>query len=257
MAKRMLPYNQAQHIWEGLIRDGKEIRLELELDIHKKLLSIIHVGHFYYYIFDLQNTTIPFVSESIMDVLGYTPKQFTAEFFFTQVIHPDDVPFFVNFENKVVEFFNTLTLDTIFNYKVQYDFRVRRSTGDYIRVLHQIITLETTETGGVNKTLGIHTDITELKPEGTPSLSIIGMNGEPSYLNIEVEKVFVPTKSLLSEREKEVLFHLIHGKHSNEIAEILGLSKHTVLNHRRNILAKTETNSTADLIVKTIREGWV
>jgi DNA-binding CsgD family transcriptional regulator len=89
----------------------------------------------------------------------------------------------------------------------------------------------------VNKTLGLHTDISDIKSEGTPSLSIIGMDGEPSYLNIEVEEVFVPTKSLLSGREKEVLFHIIHGKQSTEIARILSVSKHTILNHRRNILS--------------------
>jgi DNA-binding CsgD family transcriptional regulator len=257
MAKTILPYIQAQHIWEGMIRDGKEIRQELELEIHKRMLNVIQIGRFYYYIFDIANMTLPFVSESITDLLGYTPVEFTPGFFFTHVIHPDDVAYYVNFENKVAEFFKTLTVDNIFNYKVQYDFRVRKTNGEFIRVLQQVVTIETTPEGGVNKTLGIHTDISEMKTEGNPSLSIIGMDGEPSYLNIEVEKVFVPTKSLLSEREKEVLFHIIHGKHSNEIAEILGLSKHTVLNHRRNILAKTETSSTANLIVKTIQEGWI
>ena len=257
MAIPLLPFKQAKNIWEGVIRNGKEIKLELELDIHKRLLNIIHVGRFYYYIFDIQNMTLPFVSESITDILGYTPEEFTPEFFFTQVIHADDAQYYVNFENKVAEFFRVLTVDTIFKYKVQYDFRVRKKTGEYIRVMQQVVTLETTETGGINKSLGIHTDISEIKSEGTPSLSIIGMEGEPSYLNIEVEKVFVPTKSLLSDREKEVLFHIIHGKHNAEIAEMLSLSKHTVLNHRRNILAKTATSSTADLIVKTIREGWV
>ena len=257
MAKTVLPYIQAQHIWEGAIRDGKEIRLELELEIHKRMLNIIQIGRFYYYIFDVPNMTLSFVSESITDILGYTPAEFTPTFLITHVMHPDDVAYFVNFENKVSEFFKTLTVDKIFNYKVQYDFRVRKTTGEYIRVLQQVVTIETTPEGGVNKTLGIHTDITDIKTEGIPSLSIIGMNGEPSYLNIEVDKVFVPTKSLLSDREKEILFHVIHGKHSNEIAEILDLSIHTVLNHRRKILAKTETNSTADLIVKTIQEGWV
>ena len=189
--------------------------------------------------------------------MGYTLEEFTLGFFFSNVIHPDDAQFYVNFENKVVEFFNTLTVENIFKYKVQYEFRVRKKTGEYIRVLQQVVTLETTETGGVNKSLGIHTDISDIKSEGIPSLSIIGMDGEPSFLNIEVEKVFVPTKSLLSDREKEILFQIIHGKHSNEIAEILGLSKHTVLNHRRKIMDKTRTSSTADLIVKTINEGWV
>src|ERR1035437_7886744 len=186
MAKTILPYIQAQHIWEGVIRDGKEIRLELELDIHKRMLNIIQIGRFYYYIFDIPNMTLSFVSESITDLLGYTPTEFTPDFFFTHVIHPDDVQYYVNFENKVAEFFNTLTVDNIFNYKVQYEFRVRKKTGEYIRVLQQVVTLETTETGGINKSFGIHTDISELKSEGTPSLSIIGMEGEPSYLNIVV-----------------------------------------------------------------------
>jgi len=256
MAKKVIPFDQARHIWEDVIRDGTEIILELDLEIHKRMLNIIQIGPFYYWIFDLQISKFTFVSENIRNVLGYNPEEFTSEFFINH-IHPDDLPYFVNFENKAAEFFNMLTIDNIFKYKVQYDLRVQKTSGEYIRVLQQTVTLETTETGGVNKSLGIHTDISDIKPEGTPSLSIIGMDGEPSYLNIEVEKVFVPTKSLLSEREKGILFHVIHGKHSNEIAEILGLSKHTVLNHRRNILAKTETNSTADLIVKTIQEGWV
>jgi DNA-binding CsgD family transcriptional regulator len=257
MAKSVVPFEQAQKVWQAVTRDGKEINLELELELHKKLLNIIHVGQFYYYIFDIPLSALTFVSASVTEVLGYSLEEFTLGFFFSNVIHPADVQYYINFENKVVEFFNKLTVENIFKYKVQYDFRVKKSNGEYIRVLQQVVTLQTTEDGGVNKSFGIHTDISHLKTDGIPSLSIIGMDGEPSYLNIEVEKVFVPTKSLLSEREKEVLFHIIHGKHSDEIANILKLSKHTVLNHRRKILAKTETSSTAELIAKTIKEGWV
>ena len=256
MAKKVLPIDQVQQIWERDIRIGKEINLELDLKTYKKIINIIHVGEFYYWILDIPSAEITMTSPNVIDVLGYTPEEFTMSLFF-QIIHPDDVSYFINFENKVAEFFFSLDIVRIFKYKVRSDFRLRKKNGDYIRILHQVITLQTTENGGITKSFGIHTDITELKPEGTPSLSIIGMDGEPSYLNIEVEKVFVPTKSLLSDREKEVLFHLIHGRNSAEIAEILSLSKHTVLNHRRNILAKTKTTNTAELIVKTIQEGWV
>jgi len=256
MAKNRAPLDQVQQIWERDIRIGKEINLELDLDIYKKIINIIHVGEYYYWILDIPSAEITFTSPNVTNVLGCAPEEFTTSLFF-QSIHPDDVTYFLNFESKVAEFFFSLDTVRIFKYKVRSDFRIRKKNGDYIRILHQVITIQTTENGGITKSFGIHTDITELKPEGEPSLSIIGMDGEPSYLNIEVEKVFVPTKSLLSDREKEVLFHIIHGKHSAEIAEMLGLSKHTVLNHRRNILAKTKTNSTADLIVKTIKEGWV
>jgi DNA-binding CsgD family transcriptional regulator len=256
MAKKLLPFTQVQQIWERDIRVGKEINLELDLETYKKIINILHVGAFYYWVLDVPSAEITFISPNIINVLGYTPEEFTTSMFF-QSIHPDDVTYFLNFENKISEFFFSLDPVRIFKYKVRSDFRIRKKSGDYIRILHQVITLQTTENAGITKSFGIHTDISELKLDGTPSLSIIGMDGEPSYLNIEVEKIFKPTKSLLTEREKEVLSHIINGKNSGEIAQLLGLSKHTILNHRHNILAKTETANTTELIIKTIKEGWI
>ena len=256
MSETLLPITQAQRTWQAAIKAGKEINMNFDLETYRKLLNIVSVGPFYYYIFDLQSSSILFVSQGITEVLGYTPEQFTPEFFF-QIIHPDDVQSFINFGKKTIEFFNTLTSETIFRYKVRIDFRLQKSNGDYIRVLQQIVTMQTTETGGLNRTLGIHTDISHIKREGNSVLSFVGMDGEPSYLNVELSSELSPTSELLTRREKEILYYIIHGRHSNEIAEILFLSKHTVLNHRRNIMAKTETSTAAELIAKTIQEGWV
>ena len=256
MSKKILPYKQIQKVWENIIKDGKEIDLELEIEIHKRLINLIHVGQFYYFILEVPISTFVFVSENIKEILGYTSEEFTLEFCI-QHMHPDDFHKVLNFEQKIGEFFNELTLDNIFKYKVRYDFRIKNSHGDYVRILHQVVTIQTTEDGGVNKTLGIHTDISHIKTEGIPTLSFIGMEGEPSYINVAVEDRFEPSKELLSKREKEILFHIVDGKHSAEIATILFLSIHTIQNHRRNILAKTNTASTAELIVKSINEGWV
>jgi len=256
MSETLLPIVQAQKAWQEAIKAGKEINMNIDLETYRKLLNIVSVGPFYYYIFDLEKAIIPFVSPSITEVLGYAPEQFTPEFFF-QIIHPDDATAFINFGKKSVEFFHSIAPEDIFGYKVRFDFRLRRSTGEYIRVLQQVVTLQTTETGGINKTLGIHTDISHIKTEGNPVLSFVGMEGRPSYLNVELTAALSPTIELLTRREKEVLYYIVHGRHSNEIAEILFLSKHTVLNHRRNIMAKTETSTTPELIAKTIQEGWV
>lgn len=256
MPETLLPITQAQRIWQAAIRTGKEIDLKVDLEVYRKLLNIVSVGPFYYYIFDLEKYEILYVNPGITEVLGYAPEQFTLEFFF-QIIHPDDVQSFINFGKKTIEFFNTLTTDTIFKYKVRIDFRLRKSNGDYIRILQQIVTLQTTEIGGVNRTLGIHTDISHIKTEGNSVLSFVGMEGEPSYLNVNLSTAFLPTAELLTKREKEVLYYIVHGKRTNEIADLLFLSKHTVMNHRRHILAKAGTSTTAELIVKTVKEGWV
>jgi DNA-binding NarL/FixJ family response regulator len=57
----------------------------------------------------------------------------------------------------------------------------------------------------------------------------------------------------LSEREKEILPYLAEGKTSQEIAEILHLSKNTIDTHRRNILEKTGLKSTNELIRAYLR----
>ena len=52
----------------------------------------------------------------------------------------------------------------------------------------------------------------------------------------------------LSDREFEVLRHLVGGKSPTEIAEQLHLSVKTVSTHKTRILDKLELRSTADLV---------
>ena len=54
--------------------------------------------------------------------------------------------------------------------------------------------------------------------------------------------------NMLSARESEVLKHVLEGKSSSEIADILFISINTVHTHRRNILKKTGAGSIIDLL---------
>jgi DNA-binding NarL/FixJ family response regulator len=53
----------------------------------------------------------------------------------------------------------------------------------------------------------------------------------------------------LSERETEVLFHLVNGLQNKEIADKLNISIHTVISHRKNISLKTGIKSQAGLVI--------
>jgi two-component system, NarL family, response regulator NreC len=61
----------------------------------------------------------------------------------------------------------------------------------------------------------------------------------------------------LSEREREVLRLIAHGRTSNEIAQTLVLSPHTVQTHRDHIMEKLNLHRKADLIRYAIRTGLV
>lgn len=253
-------YEEAKKIWrlisEGNAKDLTAEDYKLELELQKKLLSFFQVGDYYYYIFNVKNSSFDFMCPEVRSVLGYSADEVTVPMLIS-LIHPEDQPWFLSFENKVTEFFSGLTLEQIPNYKVRYDYRIRKKSGEYIRILQQVVTIQFDEDGHVLRTFGTHTDISHLKQEGNPVLSFIGLNGEPSYINIAVEKIRLPHHFLLSVREREVLFLIMQGYNSEEIGDRLYISKSTVQTHRKNMLRKTGCSSTPALISYAVKSGAV
>lgn len=64
-------------------------------------------------------------------------------------------------------------------------------------------------------------------------------------------------KSVLSEREIEILKYIVEGMNNKDISKKLFISEHTVLTHKRNIMRKLNVNSTPQLIVKSLQKGFV
>ena len=61
----------------------------------------------------------------------------------------------------------------------------------------------------------------------------------------------------LSSREIEVLTHIVKGLSNKEIADVLCLSTHTVISHRKNIIKKLNIHSTAGLTIYAIVHGII
>jgi PAS fold len=91
MDQLLSPYHQARNIWATVTKIGQELSKEVDLAVHKKLLDIVSVGPFYFYIFDFQKGALTFVSDSVKEVLGYEPQEFTSPLIFERM-HPDDLP---------------------------------------------------------------------------------------------------------------------------------------------------------------------
>ena len=249
--------NEAKIIFTRAANNSADQELQLEIEIHKALLNIFQVGDYYYYIFNLKSSEFEFLSPEIEKVLGYPAHTMNLELLMNS-IHPEDVGWVLSFETKIVSFFSTLSSDQILKYKTRYDYRVRKKDGEYIRILQQVVTIQfDAQTNGLLRTLGVHTDITYLKKEGKPVFSMIGLEGEPSYIDIDVDKIFTASQIVISDREKQILHLLIEGGSSKTIASALSISSHTVDQHRKNILRKTGSTNTAHLIKKSIQEGLI
>jgi DNA-binding NarL/FixJ family response regulator len=89
---------------------------------------------------------------------------------------------------------------------------------------------------------------------------------DKSYISIEILNNILkqPLKTSLgsfneelTEREAEILLYICKGFTNNEIADQLGLSKRTVDKHRENLLMKTQSKNTANLVIYAIKNGFL
>ena len=62
----------------------------------------------------------------------------------------------------------------------------------------------------------------------------------------------MPQTEELSDREKDVLIQVVKGLSNKEIADVLFISTHTVISHRKNIARKLNIHSTAGLTIYAI-----
>lgn len=251
------PFNlEFNKIFKWLGNESSPSLLKFELDLYKKLWNFFLIGDSYYFIINHHNLSFEFVSKEVEDVMGYLPSEFDIKFMNSK-LHPDDRSWFLAIGSGIVDFFTQLPVDKLMKYKVRYDVRFMKKNGEYARILYQGILLEHDDNGKFLRTLSVHSDITYLKQEGKPVLSFIGLDGEPSYVDVASNNIFIESKEEFTKREKQVLKLLIEGKLSKEISSILKISKQTVDTHRKNMLHKKNLNNTGELIGKAIRYGWI
>lgn len=252
------PITIANSIWKNFAGNASIEELQFDLEVHKKILNFFQVGDYYYYILTFLPTGVnfAFISKEAETLLGYPLGNYTIEFY-VGIVHPEDQPYVINNENAIGHFLNSLPIEKRTKYKIRYDCRVRKANGEYIRVLHQSTMLKHDGAGNPLMTLCVETDITHLKKEGKPVLSYIGLEGEPSFIDVDVEKVLEPSQELLTPREQEILTMIIEGRTIKEIAALLDIAEPTVNKHRENMLKKAGVKNAPELVGKAIRMGWI
>lgn len=250
---------RAWHNIPGFFAKRNVAQQRYELD--QFIATTFSSGPCYYYVLDFLNLEKPMlVSPSIETILGVDPEAATVQSLIERG-HPDDVPFAAKAEETALSILkHHIGMDQVKNYKISYSGRMRVADGSYRLFNHQAIILDTDEQFGVARTLGIHTDITHLTSASNYKLSLLNLFGGESYLNIDVMNnpdncIAVP--SLFTQREMEIVRLLADGKTSADIGRLLNISPHTVKNHRKNILKKSNCKTTGQLVSKSLSEGLV
>lgn len=223
------------------------------------MASIFCPGPFYYYVVDFFNMQIKYMCPTIKDVLGLNPETVTFDEILSRM-HPDDMDFVVRAEETILKYiYENIGGHNILKYKMSYCFRFKTADDTYQLFQHQAIVLSVDENGSFGKSLNIHTNINHITEYNSHKVTLMGIMGDNSFVQLDLKPTSPPTSSLsvFSKREKQIIRLIADGYKNKEIAEKLFISLHTVKNHRKSILEKAAVNSSSELIAKCITEGLI
>lgn len=238
--------------WENLLKKGMEVfsqETNINGDVNFMMNKPIDPFPSYYFIFNCESAEIDYISPELKNVLGYEAHEYSIRFLL-DYIHSDDHPIFIQHETKALEFCKQLSADLQTKYCVMHNFRLKTKAGHYIWIQQQSYACEVKD-GVLKKTMVIHSNINNFKSYHKHELHFIGLDGHPSYHNIQ--KSF----TLYTKREQEILRLMVQGLTSLAIAKKLQRSIHTIRNHRKTILEKSKCENVQELLVKAVRESWV
>ena len=234
---------------------------ELLLDIIDQIVNLFAAGSFYYFIVNFENITMDFVHDGTRDVLGIDPKDFSMENCFEKM-HPEDLASMNEKEELVFDFFfNKIPKEDFFSYKSVYIMRLQHTDGDFRTILHQSSVFNASDDGKIEQSLCVHTDITHLNIPINHNISFISAKKQ-SFHYAKISGIYTlldenstslrktAFKDIFSKREKEIIEILAQGKTFNEIAKELFISPHTINTHKKNILSKSGSKNTPELIAK-------
>lgn len=261
----MKPQIQLMHnVWDGLVTVTRRPTQLPSVNFDEIISSIFSSGPFYYYIIDFFDMSISNISSGFKEAHGLGPEKVKTINDILHLVHPDDMGFVAKAEEKVFGFIaNTIGNDKITRYKESYNFRFKTADGSYQLYNHQSLILTVDENNNFIKSLNIHTNISHITKKNNYKCSLIGLGGEPSYLNMDVYDNLggastgtVPENSF-SKREIEIIKLMSEGHNTRSVAEKLFITPDTVKTHRKNILRKSACKNSAELIARSMSEGWI
>lgn len=207
----------------------------------KEIFDTLAVGENFAFIVNHLSGAFEYVSPNTESILGYKSSEYSVELSI-KLIHPEDLDYVVAIQQQIYTINENIIPKDRVNYKFNYNFRMIDSKGKVKQIHVQHFFLEHNEDFLPINFFCLATDISQFKIGGIPTLSLFNLkNGLNNILNEKVEHI------ILTKKEKEIVSFLIKGYTSQNIAEALNISKHTVDTHRRNILKKNNCSNTTEL----------
>ena len=198
----------------------------------------------FFHVADLILMQITWASKRSAQMIGINPEELNA-FHFFEATHPDDIEKHTFGRSKMMNLANDLYRAKKGDAYLSINLRIRNSYGKYEDLLFQLYFFYSKIYSTVFL-FQVHTNIESFKKR---------KHGYHYYVGNDLSNFRYPDQDLLmignplSDREFEIVKLIAEGLTSEQIAEKIFLSPHTINTHRRNILDKTGKNNISEVII--------
>ncbi|QEC69994.1 helix-turn-helix transcriptional regulator [Panacibacter ginsenosidivorans] len=241
----------------------------IQIEGIEKILSLNQqFNNFFYhsipaiYLLDYTTGKYLIMSNSSQIHLGYKPNVFMENGigFTIDSYHKDDLQLYNEkmFPDRL-ETLKAIPPEEQQNYVFSYSFRLKNSKGAYVNLLQRNCFVKSDSNGMPLLSLGMVINVEHFKKENPVVQLVEKINPEDNSCEPVYKKTYYlkEEEQLISKREKEILLWMAEGLTSNDIANKLFISEHTVINHRKNMLLKYGVNNVAALIAYALRNNII
>ncbi len=207
----------------------------------------------FFFIADLIQLKILYSSRRSYELLGVEPKKLDPSTFFTST-HPDDLTRHNIARTKLFNHAQQLFIDNKGIAIITTNFRFRNSANGYTNTLVQCYLFFSEIPYKTVFLLQVCTDISWFRKIQHGYHYYFG--NDLSLFRYPDEKILMKG-NIFTKSQFSILQLLAEGLNSEQIADKLFLSIHTVNTHRRNILRKTEKSTTNELILDLKARGML
>ena len=221
------------------------------------------VGPHFWFIADLTKGTLATAEGMIEEITSIKKEAYIKgipdQLF--QRTHPDDIQQMFSFSNHWVSFLMSLAPERRAHVHPTIYIRIKNKEEIYKWVMVQYADQNFDEKGELLFVFTLVTDISFIKKDGPAMMSILDTTDATCqhFYCVDGKSLaqtgrFIPKITL---REMEVIGLLAIGYSSKQIASEMKIAIKTVDNHRQNLLKKTNSKSTGELVNYAIKAGFV
>ncbi len=213
----------------------------------RALVSYLHSSHAYFLDYRL-----PSIRRKLVGAVDYSHSDvsFAIMRFFDEYVA--EVHKHMDYEEKnVFPYVESLLAGEPTSYSIDTFRRHHDQVEAKLRELKNII-IKYYPAGGTNELNGVLYDIFTCEEELASHNAVEDEIFVPAVERLAADGMPQPRQEPLSDREKEIIVCIVKGMSNKQIADALCISVHTVITHRRNIVAKLQIHSAAGLTIYAI-----